>query len=79
MTVTVRTEPQDPGHGRSHGCQDVFAVVHDEEESATAGDLGAHLERQPGLAETADAGRCHEPVRTGEVRDIGDHLFTTDQ
>ena len=37
------------------------------------------LERQPGLADAADAGQRDEPARPHELGDLGDHLLATDQ
>ena len=40
-----------------------------------AGHLGADLERQPGLADAADAGQRDQPARPHELGDLGDHLL----
>ena len=73
-----------PSDGRDRGrdgcgVADRCQLDHPHPVDELSGDLGAHLERQPGLADTTDAGQRHEPVRTDEVGDVGDHLFATDQ
>ena len=35
------------------------------------GELGAHLDRQPGLADTADAGQGHQPVAADQLDEVG--------
>ena len=44
-----------------------------------SGHLGADLERQPGLADAADAGQRDQPVRPHELGDLGDQLLPAHQ
>ena len=44
-----------------------------------AGHLGADLERQPGLADPADAAQRDQPVRPHELGDLGDQLLAADE
>ena len=44
-----------------------------------AGELGADLEGQAGLADTADAGQRDQAVRPHELGDVVDHLLATDE
>ena len=37
-----------------------------------------HLQRQPGLADTAHAGQCHQPLLAQHVRDLRDVAFPAD-
>ena len=68
--TALRRDPQHGGdRGRDgRGVADRCQLDQPHPVDELAGDLGAHFERQPGLADTADAGQRHEPVRTGEVR-----------
>ena len=44
-----------------------------------AGQLGADLERQPGLADPSDAAQRDQPVRPHELGDLGDQILAADE
>ena len=73
-----------PEHGRDRGrdrrrVADRRQLDHPHAVGELAGDLGADLERQPGLADPADAGQRDQPVRPHELGDLGDHLLAADE
>ena len=41
-------------------------------------ELGAGLDREPGLADAADAGQGHEPMFPDHLRDVADQLLSSD-
>ena len=45
----------------------------------SSGQLGADLDRQPGLADATDAGQRDQPVAPHQLGDVADHSFAPDR
>ncbi len=79
--VALRGDAERGRDGRGHrrGLAHGRELDHPHSVGKLARELGAHLDREPGLADSADTAQGDQPVRSHEVGDFGDQVLATDE
>ncbi len=79
--VALRGDAQRGRDGRGHRGRlaDRRQLDHPHSVGKLARELGTDLDRQPGLADTADSAQCDQPVRSHQLDDLGDQILAADE